>query len=103
MSNGFSNQLGFVLTAIGSAVGIGNLCRFPYLVAKNGGGLFIIIYLILLSTLGFALLTSDIAIGRRTGKNVINAYTSINKKWSLLEILMFCVAAIITILLQPLT
>ena len=60
-SNHFSGQLGFVLAAAGSAVGVGNLWRFPYLAAKDGGGLFLIIYLILVLTFGFALLTSDIA------------------------------------------
>ena len=66
--NGFSGQLGFVFAAAGSAVGVGNLWRFPYLAAKDGGGLFLIIYLILVFTVGFTLLTTDIAIGRKTGK-----------------------------------
>ena len=69
-SNHFSGQLGFVLAAAGSAVGVGNLWRFPYLAAKDGGGLFLIIYLILVLTFGFTLLTSDIAIGRRTHRKV---------------------------------
>ena len=54
--NGFSGQLGFVFAAAGSAVGVGNLWRFPYLAAKDGGGLFLIIYLILVFTVGFTLL-----------------------------------------------
>ena len=66
--NYFSGQLGFVLAAAGSAVGVGNLWRFPYLAAKDGGGLFLIVYLALVLTFGFTLLTSDIAIGRRTQK-----------------------------------
>lgn len=56
-----------MLAAAGSAVGVGNLWRFPYLAAKDGGGLFLVIYLVLVLTFGFTLLTSDIAIGRRTG------------------------------------
>lgn len=63
----FSGQIGFVLAAAGSAVGVGNLWRFPYLVARDGGGLFLIIYLVLVLTFGFTLLTTDIAIGRKTG------------------------------------
>lgn len=59
--NGFSGQIGFVLAAAGSAVGVGNLWRFPYLAAKDGGGLFLIIYLVLVLTVGFTLLTTDIA------------------------------------------
>ena len=58
--NGFSGQIGFVLAAAGSAVGVGNLWRFPYLAAKDGGGLFLIIYLVLVLTVGFTLLTTDI-------------------------------------------
>lgn len=64
----FSGQIGFVLAAAGSAVGVGNLWRFPYLAAKDGGGLFLLVYLALVLTFGFCLLTSDIAIGRRTKK-----------------------------------
>ena len=60
----FTGGIGFVLAAAGSAVGLGNLWRFPYLAAKNGGGLFLLVYLILALTFGFALMTSEIAIGR---------------------------------------
>ena len=70
----FTGGIGFVLAAAGSAVGVGNLWRFPYLAAKDGGGLFLIIYLILVFTVGFTLLTTDIAIGRKTGKSAIYAY-----------------------------
>ena len=83
-SNHFSGQLGFVLAAAGSAVGVGNLWRFPYLAAKDGGGLFLIIYFILVLTFGFTLLTSDIAIGRRTQKSAIGAYTQMHPKWKFL-------------------
>ena len=64
----FTGSLGFVLAAAGSAVGVGNIWRFPYLAAKDGGGLFLIIYLILVMTFGFTLLVTDVAIGRRTKK-----------------------------------
>ena len=50
----------------GSAVGVGNIWRFPYLCAKDGGGLFLLVYLVLVATFGFVLLTTDVAIGRRT-------------------------------------
>ena len=62
----FSGSIGFVLSAAGSAVGVGNIWRFPYLAAKDGGGLFLIIYLVLVLTFGFTLLTTDVAIGRKT-------------------------------------
>lgn len=61
-ANHFSGQPGFVLAAAGSAVGVGNLWRFPYLAAKDGGGLFLLVYLVLVLTFGFTLLSSDIAI-----------------------------------------
>lgn len=94
-TNKFSSKMGFIFAAAGSAVGVGNLWRFPYLAAKDGGGLFLIIYLILILTVGFTLLTSDIALGRRTGKSAIYAYSSISKKWSFLGILTFIVPIII--------
>ena len=94
-SNYFSGQLGFVLAAAGSAVGVGNLWRFPYLAAKDGGGLFLIVYLALVLTFGFTLLTSDIAIGRRTQKSAIGAYAEMHPKWKFLGILTFLVPVLI--------
>lgn len=93
--NGFSGSLGFILTAAGSAVGIGNIWRFPYFAAKDGGGLFILLYLFLILTLGYTLLVSDLAIGRRTKHNSLKAYGSIKKKWNFLGILTFTVPLII--------
>ena len=92
---GFSGQIGFVMAAAGSVVGVGNLWRFPYLAAQDGGGLFILIYLILALTFGFTLLTSDIAVGRRTGKNSINAYAEMSPKWKFLGIVTFLVPVLI--------
>ena len=94
-SSNFSGQLGFVLAAAGSAVGVGNLWRFPYLAAKDGGGLFLIIYFALVITFGFTLLTSDIAIGRRTQQSAIGAYTQMRPKWKFLGILTFLVPVLI--------
>ena len=94
-SGSFSGQIGFVLAAAGSAVGVGNLWRFPYLAAKDGGGLFLLIYLVLVLTFGFTLLSSDIAIGRRTQKSAIGAYAEMRPKWKFLGILTFLVSVII--------
>ena len=91
----FSGQIGFVLAAAGSAVGVGNLWRFPYLAAKDGGGLFLLIYLVLVLTFGFTLLTSDIAIGRRTKESAIGAYTKMNPKWKFLGVQTFLVPVLI--------
>ncbi len=93
--SGFSSSLGFVLSAAGSAVGVGNIWRFPYLAAQDGGGLFLVIYLALVITFGFTLLTTDIAIGRRTQKNALHAFGSIRPKWGFLGKLTFLVPAII--------
>lgn len=93
--SGFSGQIGFVFAAAGSAVGVGNLWRFPYLAAKDGGGLFLIIYLVLVLTVGFTLLTTDIAIGRKTGKSAIYAYESMRKKWKFLGLITFFVPVLI--------
>lgn len=79
----------------GSAVGVGNLWRFPYLAAKDGGGLFLLIYLILVLTFGFTLLTSDIAIGRRTKKSAIGAYAAMHPRWKFLGIFTFLVPVLI--------
>lgn len=80
----FSGSIGFVLAAAGSAVGLGNIWRFPYLAAKDGGGLFLVIYLILALTFGFTLLTSEVAIGRKTKQSCLTAYGKIHKKWGFL-------------------
>lgn len=76
----FSGSLGFVLTAAGSAVGLGNIWRFPYLAAKDNGGFFILCYIILALSFGFALLTTEVAIGRKTKQSPLTAYKVINKK-----------------------
>ena len=77
----FSGQLGFIMAAAGSAVGLGNIWRFPYLAAKDGGGVFIVCYLILALTFGFALLTTEISIGRKTRQSPLTAYKQIHPKW----------------------
>lgn len=77
----FSGSIGFVLAAAGSAVGLGNIWRFPYLAAKDGGGLFLLCYLVLALTFGFALLTTEIAIGRKTGRSPLTAYGAMHPKF----------------------
>ncbi len=77
----FSGSVGFVLAAAGSAVGLGNIWRFPYLAAKDGGGLFLVIYLILALTFGFTLMTTEIAIGRKTKQSPLTAYGMVHPKF----------------------
>lgn len=91
----FSGSLGFVLAAAGSAVGLGNIWRFPYLAAKDGGGLFLVVYIVLALTFGFSLLTSDIAIGRNTKQGPLTAYRVVDKRFGFLGILGCLIPAII--------
>ena len=93
----FSGKIGFVLAAAGSAVGLGNIWRFPYLAAKYGGGIFLLIYIILAVTFGFALMCAETAIGRKTGTSAINAYGALNKKYKFIG----WIASIIPIIILP--
>ncbi|MBP3622069.1 MAG: sodium-dependent transporter [Lachnospiraceae bacterium] len=95
--NSFTGSLGFVLAAAGSAVGLGNIWRFPYLAAKDGGGLFLVIYLILVLTFGYALLTTEVAIGRKTKQSPLTAYSEIKKGWKGLGIL----AGLVPLIIMP--
>ncbi|SFQ19095.1 neurotransmitter:Na+ symporter, NSS family [Lachnospiraceae bacterium XBB1006] len=91
----FSGSLGFVLAAAGSAVGLGNLWRFPYLAARNGGGLFLVIYIILALTFGFTMLTTEIAIGRKTKQSPLTAYSKLHSKFKFTGVLACLVPFII--------
>lgn len=91
----FTGKIGFVLAAAGSAVGLGNIWRFPYLAAKYGGGIFLLVYLILAITFGFALMTAEIALGRKTGLSAIGAFRALNKKYSFVGYLASIVPMII--------
>lgn len=91
----FSGSIGFVLAAAGSAVGLGNIWRFPYLAAKDGGGLFLVTYVILALTFGFALLTTEIAIGRKTAQSPLTAYKKLHPKWGWIGIFSCLIPAII--------
>lgn len=93
----FKGSIGFVLAAAGSAVGLGNIWRFPYLAAKDGGGLFLVIYLILALTFGFTLLTTEIAIGRKTKQSPLTAYSTLKKGWKPLGI----IACIVPMMIMP--
>lgn len=78
----FTGKLGFIMAAAGSAVGLGNIWRFPYLAAQYGGGIFLLVYVILAVTFGFALMVAEIAIGRKTGLSAVGAYKALCKKFS---------------------
>ena len=93
----FTGKLGFVLAAAGSAVGLGNIWRFPYLAAKYGGGIFLLVYIALALTFGFTLMITEIAIGRKTKLSPIEAYKSLDKRFSFVGYL----AAIVPMLILP--
>ena len=93
----FTSKIGFVLAAAGSAVGLGNLWRFPYLAAQHGGGTFLLVYLILAVTFGFALMVAEIAIGRKTGLSAIGAYKALDKRFGFVGVL----TAIVPIIILP--
>ncbi len=95
-SKGFSSKLGFVLATAGSAVGLGNLWRFPYLAAKYGGGIFLLIYLIIAVTFGFCLMVTELAIGRKTGLSAFGAYKKLNSKFAWIGVLTSLVPFLIT-------
>lgn len=91
----FTGSIGFVLAAAGSAVGLGNIWRFPYLAAKDGGGVFLLVYLILALTFGFTLLTTEVAIGRKTKQSPLTAYRKLQPKWGFIGVLACLVPMII--------
>ncbi|MEE1355190.1 MAG: sodium-dependent transporter [Absicoccus porci] len=78
----FSNRLGFVMAAAGSAVGLGNIWRFPYLAAKYGGGIFLLVYLILVATFGYTMIMSETTLGRMTKKSPVGAFDYFGHRFS---------------------
>lgn len=93
----FGGSIGFVLAAAGSAVGLGNIWRFPYLAARDGGGLFLVIYFILAVTFGFTMLTAEVAIGRKTKQSPLTAYKKLSKKFGFVGFL----ACLIPFMIMP--
>lgn len=93
----FTGRFGFVMAAAASAVGLGNLWRFPYLTATYGGGIFVIVYIVLAITFGFSLMVAEIALGRRTGKSCITAFGDLARKYRWIG----AFAAIVPMLIVP--
>lgn len=93
----FSGGFGFVLAAAGSAVGLGNIWRFPYLAAKYGGGIFLLFYILLVVTFGFTLMVAENALGRKTGKSALCAFGELSKKWGFIGI----IATLVPMIIQP--
>ena len=93
----FTGKIGFVLAAAGSAVGLANLWRFPYLAEQYGGGIFLLVYIILVVTFGFTLMLTEVTMGRRTGKSCIDAFKNLSKKHAFIGWL----AALVPIIIVP--
>ena len=99
----FSGKIGFVLSAAGASVGLGNIWRFPYLAAKYGGGIFLLIYIVLALTFGYSMIVAETALGRMTGKSPVGAYASFAKPGKRAGFLGFggWINAIIPVLIVP--
>jgi NSS family neurotransmitter:Na+ symporter len=93
----FAGKIGFVMAASASAVGLGNLWRFPYLTSHYGGGIFVIVYIILALTFGFSLMIAEIALGRKTGKSCISAFGDLCAKYKWIGV----IAALVPLLIVP--
>ncbi len=80
----FRTRFGFILVSAGCAIGIGNVWKFPYVAGENGGGIFVLFYILFLLTMGIPVLTTELAIGRATGQSTVKAYKTLEKsshKW----------------------
>ncbi|HPW40053.1 MAG TPA: sodium-dependent transporter, partial [Bacillota bacterium] len=78
----WGSRFGFLMAAAGSAVGLGNIWRFPYLTGMNGGGAFIFIYLGCVALIGLSIMTAEFAVGRRSGLAAVGAYKKVSDKWT---------------------
>ena len=76
----FQSRLGFLLLSAGCAIGIGNVWKFPYMVGNNGGGIFVLFYLLFLAIMGVPILSMELAIGRGSKKSTVRAYGELEKK-----------------------
>ena len=76
----FGSRLGFILVSAGCAVGLGNVWKFPYMVGNNGGGIFVLFYLLFLAIMGVPILSMELAIGRGSKKSTVRAYGELEKK-----------------------
>ena len=77
----WGSNLGFLMAAVGSAVGLGNIWGFPYKMGRSGGFTFLLIYLLLAVFVGLVIMASELALGRKTGLGVVGAYQAVSKKF----------------------
>ena len=91
----FGSKLGFVLAAAGSAVGLGNIWRFPYLAARYGGGVFLLFYILFVITFGFSLMIAELAIGRKTAHSPVGAFRTLDRRFTIAGMLAIAVCALV--------
>ncbi|MGV2987661.1 sodium-dependent transporter [Vibrio sp. E150_011] len=83
----WGSKLGFVMAAAGSAVGLGNIWKFPYTAGENGGGAFIAIYLAFVIFIGFSVMLTEFAVGRKTGRSAVGAFKSTDGRWTFVGVI----------------
>jgi NSS family neurotransmitter:Na+ symporter len=83
----WGSKIGFIMAAAGSAVGLGNIWKFPYTAGENGGGAFVFIYLIFIILIGFSIMLTEFALGRRSQLAAVGAFKSVDKKWTFVGII----------------
>lgn len=91
----FKSRLGFIMAAAGSAVGLGSIWRFPYVVGENGGGAYMIIYMIALAIIGIPVMIAEFVIGRHSGKNAVDAYAHYSKKYKIVGVFSMLAPSVI--------
>lgn len=91
----WSSTLGFILAAAGSAVGLGNLWKFPYLAGKNGGGAYLFVYLIFVGLIGFTMILAEMAIGRNGHSDALGAFRKVSENWKYLGLLQIFISFLI--------
>lgn len=91
----FKSRLGFIMAAAGSAVGLGSIWRFPYVVGENGGGAYMIIYMLALIIIGIPIMVAEFVIGRNSGKNAVDAYAHYSNKYKIVGIFSMLAPSII--------
>ena len=79
----WGSRFGYLMVAAGAAIGLGNIWRFPYLAYQGGGGVFLVVYIIVVALMGHPMVEMETAIGRHTGKDAVTAFQRINKKWGI--------------------
>jgi len=98
----WASNIGFILAAAGSAVGLGNIWKFPYLAGANGGGAFVVIYLVMIVIIGFVIILGEMAIGRNTHLSSVGAYKKLSEKWAFVGfigvVVGFCILAFYSVI-----